>query len=203
MKNKNNNELLYRERKWKRNFPKLARVFNFKKNLKKSRKHLDFGCGFGNFAAILARKYLKIKVYGIDMDKERINAGGKRYRLKNLSFKSGRKTQGKYDTITAIHVIHEMRNPEGKIKEFSRHLNKKGKLFVLEFKKSTRKLFKKHFDKDPYWRGQNFEGEYKEHNRWNLKEFENLCRKAGFKNLKLKKFNDIRLIYIGEKNVTQ
>ena len=59
----------------------------FEDSVRKSRKHLDFGCGFGFITYMMACRYPKTRFVGIDINKEKIRLGRKRYNAHNLELK--------------------------------------------------------------------------------------------------------------------
>ena len=169
----------------------------FKENVSNSKKHLDFGCEFGTFPKILAEKYPDVKVYGIDLDKEKIEIGKRRYRLPNLFVLYSTKIIGLYDSITALFTLHEISDTNKALDDLYRHLNNDGRIMIYDFRKTSKAKYKEWYEKGSMSRV--FEEEYRKHNRWAVKEFEQMCEKSGFKTIKTEPIGDFWLIYIGKK----
>lgn len=99
------------------------------KLLEKNHKILDVGCYEGDFLSQLPDN---IDKYGVDIDKNAIERGKKKYRSKNLKlnckdFKSFDNDAVSPDTVTMYHVLEHLADPVGvlkKIKEIS-HQNTK------------------------------------------------------------------------------
>lgn len=193
---KGNKEIEFREKRWMREFPKVEKALNLEKNLSRSETHLDFGCGRGIFANILARKFPRINFVGIDIDEEKISIANKRYKRENIVFKCSKKIKEKYDSITAIFVLHEIDKVKKILEKLRGSLNNNGKLLIYDFKKSGKENFRE-FYKNGTMDG-TFEEEYKQHNRWTLDEFENICNQTGFKTLNIGPVNKYWLAYVGE-----
>lgn len=158
---------------------------------------MDFGCGLGIFTKILAEKFPKISFAGIDIDKARIKTAKQRYKKKNLKFKCSKKITGKYDSASSIFVLHEIKNANKSLREIYKSLNKNGKLLIYDFKTASKKDFRILYKKGTF--DGSFEEEFKEHNRWTLKEFEEMCKKAGFKTIEIFPVDKHWLAYVGEK----
>tara|TARA_Y100000310_G_scaffold313510_1_gene361949 strand:- start:4108 stop:4719 length:612 start_codon:yes stop_codon:yes gene_type:complete len=191
-------KLKHSEKYWKSLFQNLEKSLEFKKYI--GEKHLDFGCEFGTFANLLSKKYKGSKILGLDLDKKTISIGKRVYRRNNLKLKSGGKITGKYNSISCILVIHEIVGGLNKIlKELYNKLDNEGKILIYDFRKSSIKDFRILHDKNPNPKKPPFKIHYKEHNKWNLTQFENIMKKVGFKTLKLKPIKKNFLVYVGEK----
>lgn len=95
----------------------ISAKLNLKHYLKQGSKHLDFGCGFGNFTYFLAKKYPSINVTGIDKDCKRIKEAKARYKLSNLKFRCSSKIDRNYNSITAKFVLHHVLTFKSLLKE--------------------------------------------------------------------------------------
>jgi cyclopropane fatty-acyl-phospholipid synthase-like methyltransferase len=183
---------------WRKRFPEFDKLFDFKKNLYKS--HLDLGCGFGAFLKILADKYPNVKFYGLDVDKDEIVLGKKLYNNKNLFLDRLKTLSGweKYDTISVFFVLHEIEGKAGKmIRQIRESLNFDGRIFIYDFRTTSKEEFRKFYDKNTDPNKSSFEDEYEEHNKWDLREFEHMMRKSGFRTIMLTPVGDYFLAYIG------
>ena len=89
-----------------------------------------------------------------------------------------------------INLIHEL-------KKFYKHLNKNGVIIIYDFRKRSRKKFKKWFNQRNYLNS--FEEEYLEHNQWTIKKFRKICESIGFKTIQAKSSGEFSFIYIGKK----
>ncbi|MCW1309918.1 MAG: methyltransferase domain-containing protein [Candidatus Nanoarchaeia archaeon] len=190
------------EKNWNRRYYK----WNFRSLLlpyiSRSKRHLDFGCGFGFLTYILAKEYPRTMFYGIDIDKERIKIGRKRYSRVNLKLRCSNKIIGKFDSMSMCFVIHHLGNMTKQyLKELYKHLNPNGKIIVFDFRKVSKSRYKKWYDKKVK-EGEyedSFEKSYQTHNRWTIKEFSSLMEKIGFKTILTKPIGDLRFLYVGEK----
>ena len=187
------------EQKWKTKYLNKG----FKKILSKhvSKKHLDFGCGYGALPFLLAKDFPKLKVVGIDIDKDQIKIGKQRYKRKNLQLKCTDKITGKFDSISSFFSIHHLKAKD--LKEFHKHLNPGGKLIIFDFRKVPKSKFKEWYEKKKII-GEykdSFEKSYKEHSRWSVEEFSNLMQDIGFKTLKAEKAAKYWLWYVGKKHL--
>jgi len=180
-----------------KDFKKIDKCLDFKKFLKNKSIHLDFGCGHGMFSYLIAEKY-PINVVGVDKDIARINCA-KRRTLKNLNYLCSCSISSMYDSVSVIFVLHEIKNFEKILCEVYNHLNVGGRVFVYDFRKVSKKEFKKIYRADNIHREADFEEEYAEHNRFIPNEFVKICEYIGFKTLKLKKSGGFWFLYIGEK----
>ncbi|MCW4019606.1 MAG: HAD-IA family hydrolase, partial [Candidatus Bathyarchaeota archaeon] len=151
------------ERRWKRRFHVVEDRLRLRENVLNSKRHLDFGCGFGTFAKILAEKYPYVEVYGIDVDKEKIETGKRRYSLPNLHLINSNKIVGKYDSITAIFVLHEIANIKQTLDALYEHLSKNGTIMIYDFRKRSKAKYREWFVTGRL--GRDFEEEYRKHNR--------------------------------------
>jgi ubiquinone/menaquinone biosynthesis C-methylase UbiE len=187
------------EKLWKRRFFTYDKIFDFNKNIGK--RHLDFGCGIGTFAKMLAEKYSESFIMGMDIDEQKIEIAKKIYTKFNLKFKCLRKAEEKFDSITVILVLHEIGDlgaVEGVLKNLYDSLKAEGRIMIYEFRKRSRDKYIEWYKRGK--QKEDFEKEYKKHNRWTVKEFKEICEKVGFKTIKLKAIGDFWLAYIGEKS---
>jgi ubiquinone/menaquinone biosynthesis C-methylase UbiE len=188
------------ERKSKKRIDRITSLLDLKRYLKNSKKHLDFGCGYGNKTFFFAKKFPKIKVDALDPDKERIKVAKEKYSRKNCSFINSRIISKKYDSISALYVLHEVKNVKKNLKMIFNALKNGGILIVHDFKKNSKKKFRELYRKNKNFEG-TFEEEYKEHNKWSMEEFEKMMKSVGFQTLKFKKDRGYWLMYIGQKRL--
>jgi ubiquinone/menaquinone biosynthesis C-methylase UbiE len=196
-------------RKEWRNFKSYFRLKNiFIQYILESKKHLDFGCGFGCLPYLLAQELSKTKVVGIDVNKDKISVGTKRYKAKNLKLLVSGHITGKFDSISCFHVLHHLNNVKKYLNGFYSHLNPGGIIIIYDHRKVTRKRFRKFYyeprlkelqhTKIKLFPLKGFEEEYKIHSKWNIKEFISMIEKVGFKTMKMKR-EKLNLLYIGKK----
>ena len=102
--------------------------------LVKSKKHLDFGCGYGFFAKTLGKRYPKMSVIPIDFDRESISNARKYRKLGNIIYKCTGKISGKYDSISVTYVLHDVKNLKTVLKQLWKSLNSGGKIIISDFK---------------------------------------------------------------------
>jgi cyclopropane fatty-acyl-phospholipid synthase-like methyltransferase len=191
-----------KEIRWK------SRYFNqdFKRKLKpyisKSRKHLDFGCGYGFLIFLLARDYPTTEFYGVDFDDKSIKLGKKKYHRENLHLICTDKLAGKFDSISAFFLVHHLKKMTDKyLKGFHDHLNRGGKIIIFDFRKVSRLKYKKWYDKKKNT-GEytdDFEKSFEWHCRWSVKQFSSMMEKNGFKTLEAEDVDDFWFFYAGEK----
>lgn len=99
---------------------------------------LDAGCGMGLASIYWSSKFKK--VFGVDLDKEKIEEAkilAKDNHIKNVSFKSadllkGNFTKEKFDVVICFEVIEHVKDHKKLIKTFSRRLKKGGEI-ILSF----------------------------------------------------------------------
>lgn len=194
-----NTELRFREKRTKENFFKLTKDFELDKNLRGKKKILDFGCGYGFFTKLLARRYPNKKIVGLEISKNKIKFAKKVNNSKNITYKLSKGIIGKYDVIIATFTIHEIKGAQTKLNHLEKSLNKNGVLLIYDFRKVSKNKFRKLYNKDMVHQGADFEEEYEEHNKWTLKEFKEMCEKAEFKTIKIKPSKQFYLVYIGIK----
>jgi ubiquinone/menaquinone biosynthesis C-methylase UbiE len=194
---KNEINLLRKEQHWIKRYIELNRFI--KACTSKSSKHLDFGCGYGSFAYLLACEHPKMQVVGIDTDKAKILAGKKRYKISNLKLVCPSRIRGKFDSISCLFVLHEISNLH--LKHFYNHLTQKGKIFVLDFRRVSKEKFRKLFyePKAKLFKLKSFEEEYRCHTKWNVRQFEKMFEEAGFKTLAVKPVGELHCLYLGKK----
>lgn len=185
------------ERRWETRFKTFADMFDFEHSISTGKRHLDFGCGFGAFAKILAERYSHVQVHGIDTDEEKITAGKKRYRLPNLHLLHSKGIIGNYDSVTAFFTLHEISNTEEILCNLCRHLNRDRRIMIYDFRRVTRAKYREWYQRGRP--GQNFEQAYLRHNRWTVEEFRQKCLDAGLKTLRSEPMGDFWFLYVGEK----
>lgn len=93
------------------------------------KKTLDFGCGTGTTAHLLAE--LGADVYGLDFSKNAIKEASKKAKP-NLFFSVGSfdDISGMFDVIISLGTLEHVQDPAHAIKLFSKHLNNKGRLVI-------------------------------------------------------------------------
>jgi len=198
-------KLLRKERQKIKDYYELKK--NFENYLESSKRHLDFGCGFGTLPYLIACEHPEMKVKGIDTKKDEITTGKKRYIAPNLMLNISNKVNGKFDTISTFFVLHEIIGDLDKhLKVFYSHLNKHGKIIIEDARKVSKKRFMKFYYKPRLAESRlnkayilkSFEEEYKHNCKFNSKQIISTLEKAGFKTLRIK-FFETSLLYIGEK----
>jgi ubiquinone/menaquinone biosynthesis C-methylase UbiE len=183
------------EIKWKANFAQVYDALDFHTHLESSKKHLDFGCGVGIFPYSLAKIHPNIFFYAIDKDEELIAYAKEKYALPNLYFEIAPKEQ-RYSSVSAIFVLHHIKDYKTTLQNINRMLPKGGLLLVMEFKKTPKEKFRKyHDDLDT----KEFDKYYRTHNRWTKKQFESACKSAGFETISIDDFGEFLFSYVGEK----
>jgi ubiquinone/menaquinone biosynthesis C-methylase UbiE len=185
------------ENNWKTRFELFEDRFNFKENILNSGTHLDFGCGSGAFAKILAEKYPCLQVYGIDMDREKIQIGSRRYKLPNLHLIHSNEVLGKYSSCTAFFTLHEIVDSVGALQNLYEHMNNDGRIMIDDFRKTSKAKYRRWYEKGK--RERCFDEEYQKHNRWTVEEFKRMCESAGFETTKVGRHGNYWLFYIGKK----
>jgi ubiquinone/menaquinone biosynthesis C-methylase UbiE len=177
----------------------LEKGINLKSELKNSKVHLDFGCGYGNFAFVSSKHFPKLEILGVDLDRDVIKAAKMRYSSKKLKF-STRIPDKKVDSVSIVHVLHELRgNLQKTLKRIYLVMGKNGKIIVYDYQKTSREEFKKLFKKRGW--SNSFDEEYKEHNKWTIKQFQKIMEDAGFRTIQIKPSRKYWLMYVGEKRV--
>jgi len=190
-------DIIENEKRWAKRFEAVEDMLGLRANIQDSKKHLDFGCGFGTFPRILAEKYSTVQVYGIGIDEKKIQAGRSRYSLPNLRLIHSDKITGKYDSITSLLVLHETTNVKRTLNALYEHLEDSGTIMIYEFRRISRAKYREWFQKGRPSR--DFEEEYRKHSRWSVKEFGKMCEEAGFETEVLELVGDRNLLYIGKK----
>ena len=202
--------ILRRERKDIKKFCGLKKIFN--RYISESKKHLDFGCGFGCKTYLIACEYPKIKIIGMDKDRNIIRLAKKRYKTDNLKFMVSGCVKGKFDSISCFNVLHHIKDVKEYVKGFYSHLNAKGIVIVSDFRRVPKKKFRKlYYNKrlreyrkikskvlSKIFKPKSFEEDYKQHCRWNIKQFVSMFEEAGFKTLDII-YDELNLFYLGIK----
>jgi 2-polyprenyl-3-methyl-5-hydroxy-6-metoxy-1,4-benzoquinol methylase len=196
----NKEEIIFRKKRAKKSVERLMKFFNLNKILKSKKKILDFGSGYGFFTKELSRKFPDKKIIGIDINKKRIEFAKKNNKNTEVNYKVTKEIIGKYDAIILMFVIHEIKNHKKKLKKLASSLNKEGILLIYDFRKVAKKEFRILYNKDLVHRGADFEKEYEEHNRWNIREFQKICEDVGLKTKTIKPDKKYFLFYMGLKN---
>jgi ubiquinone/menaquinone biosynthesis C-methylase UbiE len=185
------------EDRWKSRFELFEDRLKFRENILSGGKHLDFGCGFGAFAKILAEKRPYVQVYGIDSDSEKIEVGKRRYKLPNLHLLHSDKVVGEYSSCTAFLTLHEIADAKKALNDLHEHMKSDGRIMVYDFRRRSRAKYREWYEKGK--REHSFEEEYQRHNCWAVKQFEHMCRDAGFETIRAEQSGDFWLLYIGRK----
>lgn len=70
---------------------------------------LDFGCGIGNLANLIAQAYPQSTVYGYDVSSKSIELAREKWgHMKNLVFECGLPGSGVYDLVVVANVFHHI-----------------------------------------------------------------------------------------------
>jgi ubiquinone/menaquinone biosynthesis C-methylase UbiE len=192
-------EIIFRKKRAKDFLDKLIKRFSLKDFLKNKNKILDFGTGYGFFTKEMSKKFPTKKICGIDINKKRINFAIKNNKTSKIKYTSSRKISGKYDLILLMFVAHEIKDFKKVLKKLYFHLNKNGFLIIYDFKKVSKKDFMDLYKKDLVHKESNFYEEYKEHNRWTIKEFKKICEDVGLETIRINVDEKYFLFYLGEK----
>lgn len=200
-----NEKRMFRKEWWNiKKYFLYRKIFN--QFISKSKIHLDFGCGFGCIPYLLACDFPTMKVVGVDIDGKVLNLGKKRYKANNLKLLVSNEVNDKFDSISCSDVLHHIKNVEEYLKEFYSHLNSGGVIIIWEPRRVSKDKFRKVYYnprlkefKKLGIKLKPFESYYKHHSKWNIKEFNNMLKKAGFKTVKIKPEDGIGLFYIGKK----
>lgn len=131
---------LYSNLGWKSLFAKIrmwdAPYLEVEKLLPKSGNIIDLGCGEGLFSNYIALASSKRKVFGVDIDKNRINQAQRG--LKNTRFMYGDATRIKIppaDVVVMFHLLHHLEsrsNQDKVLKDFAKKIKKNSKLIIVE-----------------------------------------------------------------------
>ena len=149
---------------------------------------LDYGSSTGGFASLLAEYNPHTKVTAVDSNPEAIKLGKKDYQhLPNLEFIVAEEIPEKnYDLIFNNLVLHELsgkgdrRTINSFLKKAHSSLNPEGLISVLDNIKVSKKKFKPLYAKNESPKRGTFKQEYREHNKYSLKDWVNMLEKAGF-----------------------
>ena len=149
---------------------------------------LDYGSGTGGFSSLLAEFNPNIKITAVDSNPKAINLAKKHYdHLPNLEFIVSNEIPNRnYDIIFGNLVLHELNNRGDKktIKSFLErsyeNLKEKGLISILDTHKISKKDFQKiRLENNNPYKG-NLEHEYKEHNKYEIKDWIKMFKDAGF-----------------------
>ena len=191
---------LKKQRQWKQvcRTPVFRKALNL--CLQDSKRHLDFGSGFGSLAWLVAQKYKKTEVIGIDKDRRLVKFASKRYHLPNLKFAIADKPSGKYGSIDVCLVLHDLEGIERgcarkMLSLLNKCLNKEGRILVYEYKRVSRKDWMKYRKRVCG----NFDLDYKFHNKRTAKDYARMCARAGFKTKFIGNVDKYRFVLVGEK----
>ena len=148
-----------------------------------SKKCLDAGCGDGTITVLLAKKYPKWQITGIDKNEETIRVAKYRkrlYRIRNARFvqadllelDGSSFCEGNFDLVTSLDVLEHIEDDIFLLKKFNRLLGPEGILILHVPAKDQY-----HFLKKPYFRS------HPDHIRsgYTKKEIIDKVVKAGFK----------------------
>ncbi len=131
---------LYSNLGWKSIFAKIriwdAPFLEVEKLIPKSGNILDLGCGEGLFSNFLALSSPKRRIFGIDIDKNRIKQTDRG--LKNTKFILGdvtKKDLPNANTIVMFHLLHHLnsfKDQEKILAEAYKKIKKRSKLIIVE-----------------------------------------------------------------------
>lgn len=131
---------LYHQASWKKLFAKIrfwdAPYIEVEKMVPTDGKIIDLGCGEGIFSNFLAISGPKRQIYGVDVDRIRINQADRG--LKNTTFVWGDvtvKTVPQADVIIQFHLLHHLSSLEKQeelIEQCYKKLSPQGKLIIVE-----------------------------------------------------------------------
>lgn len=165
--------------------------------LEKGKKQhiLDAGCGVGGTSAYLARKYPDIKFTGITITPSQVKIAKEYLKKNNISnveiihgdFTKTQFTDNTFDSIFAIESVGYTENIKDFIDEMYRILKSGGKLIVLDgfrTKEEMDSLTKKIYETYLYGQG------YQKLDLPHIKNYINLLKKKGFKNIIHKDISD-------------
>jgi len=152
------------------------------------KKILDVGCASGWFLSQLSHFYPKAKCYGIDVYKEAITYGKKRYKSLDLRYADGHSlpyANKSFDVVVCTEVLEHVVDPEKVLREIRRVLSPNG-VAVIEMDTGNRV-----FQLIWYWWTHMRHGvwEHAHIQVFNSKKLEVLIKKAGFTIIKKKTFN--------------
>lgn len=175
-------------KKWQKKIRgKVIKEAEIKKNL----KILDAGCGTGELLKLLLFQKKNLKLYGIDVSDKMLEVARKKLnnkaKLKMSSIENMDFKDNFFDYAFSEDAFHHYADYDLAMKNFYKILKRNGKLVAADFNFGIvgNKIF--------HWLEP---GNNKMHSR---KEFIELFKKYGFKNIKQKKINFIQILTIGEK----
>ncbi len=131
-------------------------------SLVSGKKHLDIGCGYGQFARLNPKN---IEVYGIDIEKQ---SDLTNFKIADINKKIPY-SDNTFDSITMFHVLEHLTNPSYALKEINRVLKKDGQAIIMVPNYSFKHFYSDHTHIRPYPKKALFD----------------IMNEAGFRNVKL------------------
>jgi len=161
------------------------KIINQKLKHRKIKSILDAGSGIGTYSFWLAKSYPKAKVYGGDIDQEKLGFStsfAKKLNVKNISFgylDVTRKPQGKdrYNLIVSIDVLEHIENYKKVLENFYTLLDPGGYVYIHTPQLNQKRIFKSL---------QKWEHEGHVHEGYLPQDLKKTLEQAGFKILVLK-----------------
>jgi len=136
-------------------FLKQKKAYEFAADLSDGARVLDFGCGSGYGAALLASR--ADQVVGVDVDGEVIEYCSRRYRKPNLTFQEVAPNyslpfqDGVFDVVVSFQVIEHIREVPAYLRELKRVLASRGVLLITTPNRRHRLLsFQKPWNPEHY-----------------------------------------------------
>lgn len=106
-------------------------------NLNKNYSLLDVGCGTGEILNIIAEKYKKVNLYGIDISPKMIKIAKTKSHAKKINYICGDSEKlpyddNSFDIVITSESFHHYPNPQKVLNEFKRVIKKNGKLILCD-----------------------------------------------------------------------
>lgn len=106
-----------------------------KKTIKENDVVIDMGCGDGGLAEQVLKEFKKVKVYGVDLDKEMLKEAVERNRSKQFApiLSDARRVKlraNRGDMLYCGCVLSHVKDPESVVLEFKRLLKPNGKILI-------------------------------------------------------------------------